>query len=290
MTVEGAIKNLKKKLEHLYPDDEALAIAKMAVGETCHIPKWQLALQGKTALSEAAVAELQAIEAALMQAQPVQYVLKKTWFYGDEWKVNPHVLIPRPETEELVQRVLSDMNHHKDNLPHPLVCDIGTGSGCIAISIKKNFPQADVYAVDVSEDALGVAMDNAASLNASVNFFQLNFLDRSKWLALARFDYIVSNPPYVLKTEISSMHANVLQFEPHLALFVQDDDPLIFYRAIAEFGQEHLKNNRKIFVEINEAMGKETAALFAQHGYDNIRLLKDMQGKNRFVTASLQRS
>lgn len=287
MTVEGAIKNLKKKLEHLYPDDEALAIAKMAVGETCHIPKWQLALQGKTALSEAAVAELQAIEAALMQAQPVQYVLKKTWFYGDEWKVNPHVLIPRPETEELVQRVLSDMNHHKDNLPHPLVCDIGTGSGCIAISIKKNFPQADVYAIDVSEDALNVAMENATNLKAAVNFVQLNFLDASKWMALARFHYIVSNPPYVLRTEMTSMHANVLQFEPHLALFVEDDDPLLFYRAIAIFGEQHLKPGGKIFVEVNAAYGRQTAELFASHAYKEVAVLQDMQGRDRFVTATL---
>lgn len=288
MTISEAVRYVEAKLQHLYSNEEALAIARLVVCETSGLQKSELLLHSNRQLSEDETARIYALTEKLCTAEPIQYVLQKTWFYGNEWKINNHVLIPRPETEELVALISDDIK--QQSIPHPLVCDIGTGSGCIAISIKKNFPQADVYAVDVSEDALSVAMDNAASLNASVNFFQLNFLDRSKWLALARFDYIVSNPPYVLKTEITSMHANVLQFEPHLALFVQDDDPLIFYRAIAEFGQEHLKNNGKIFVEINEAMGKETAALFAQHGYDNIRLLKDMQGKNRFVTASLQRS
>ncbi len=207
---------------------------------------------------------------------PIQYILGETEFYGLKFNVNPAVLIPRPETEELVHWIIEDCT-----FPKPKILDVGTGSGCIPITLKKNIPQAKVKGWDISEDALSTARNNASLNEVVVDFIKQNALDLEE--VKDAFDIIVSNPPYVLEKEKDLMHDNVLNNEPHLALFVPDKEPLLFYRAIAEFAKSNLKQNGKLYFEINEAFGAETVEMMQQLGFENIVLKKDLFGKDRMV-------
>ncbi|NOS91317.1 MAG: peptide chain release factor N(5)-glutamine methyltransferase [Cyclobacteriaceae bacterium] len=210
--------------------------------------------------------------------EPVQYVTGVAWFCGHRFQVNASVLIPRPETEQLVDEV-------KQHVPHnSKVLDVGTGSGCIAISLALAMPDAQVFALDVSANALKVAQQNGSDLNAAITWLQADFLHDG--LLLKNFDCIVSNPPYIRELEKSSMEPNVLRFEPHLALFVSDANPLIFYQALAEKGKSILKNEGKILAEINAQLSAEVKSLFEKEGYQSVQLIKDMEGKNRFVSAT----
>ena len=213
-----------------------------------------------------------------MKHEPIQYITGKAWFYQYIFNVNQHVLIPRPETEELVQNIIQD-----NQLNCPSIIDIGTGSGCIPISLKKNM-EAEITAIDISYEALSVATKNAKELSASIHFKQLNFLDESNWDELSCYDIIVSNPPYIRKKEKESMYNNVLNHEPHLALFVEDNNPLIFYEKIARFGNTHLKNQGTIWVEINEALPNETKYVFEKEHYTTL-IYNDLQGKSRILKA-----
>ncbi len=217
--------------------------------------------------------------------RPVQYVLGETWFAGMKFFVNESVLIPRPETEELVEWIVRESQNSK--VKSQKVLDIGTGSGCIPVSLKKKLPDTEVSAIDVSEAALTVAKQNALNLAANIAFLLLDFLDEQPWNTLPIYDIIVSNPPYIKQSEESGMSANVLAFEPALALFVPDEDALVFYRKIALFGKEHLTKNGSIFLEINEALGKEVVALYEETGYI-CELRKDLQGKDRMVRVNLK--
>lgn len=219
----------------------------------------------------------------LKRGRPIQYILGKTSFYGMDFAVNPSVLIPRPETEELAGLVIAESAAHDESFS---IVDIGTGSGCIAVTLKKKISRAHVYAVDVSVEALALAKQNALANDCDVHFLLLDILDPQSWNKLPSCSVIVSNPPYVKQSEKSSMQTNVVDHEPHLALFVPEEDPLVFYRAIAKAGKEKLKPGGKIFVEINEALGIETCILFQQEGYRDVQLRQDLQGKDRFVTAS----
>ena len=210
--------------------------------------------------------------------EPIQYVVEKAHFYGYEFYVNDHVLIPRPETEELVFEILKyykPLNENKE------ILEIGTGSGCIPISIKKKWPAANITSIDISEKALEVAKINATQIEVEINFKCIDFLDESKWSSLPNYDCIISNPPYIPENEKSKMHDNVLDFEPHLALFVSDQEPLIFYKKIKSFAGKHLNPNGTIFLECNEFNVLEVAALF-QTDY-KVEVLKDMQGKERMI-------
>jgi release factor glutamine methyltransferase len=210
--------------------------------------------------------------------EPIQYVVEKAHFYGYEFYVNDHVLIPRPETEELVFELLKNyepLSAHKD------ILEIGTGSACIPISIKKKWPTAKVTAIDVSEKALEVAKINATQNEVEINFKCLDFLDESKWSSLPNYDCIISNPPYIPENEKSKMLDNVLDFEPHLALFVSNEDPLVFYKKIKSFASKHLNPDGTIFLECNEFNALEVAALF-KVDYE-VKVLKDMQGKERMI-------
>lgn len=210
--------------------------------------------------------------------EPVQYVLGSAWFYGREFYVSPAVLIPRPETELLVDEVIKTVGNS------PLsILDIGTGSGCIAITLAKELSKATVNALDISAAALEVAQKNAAQLNARVQFLQSDIL--SQPISITNLDIIVSNPPYIAFAEKETMRKNVLAHEPHLALFVPDNDALIFYSTIAQKGFTALKADGKIFVEINERFGKETAEIFIQAGFSSVRIVKDLQGKERILVA-----
>ena len=209
--------------------------------------------------------------------EPIQYILGKADFYGRQFVVNRSVLIPRPETELLVAAVI------KENMSSPTILDIGTGSGCIAITLALEIISSKVYGVDISEDALMVAKQNANNLRAKVNFSKLDILGDT--LPDQQYDIIVSNPPYIAHAEKKDMKTNVLEFEPHLALFVADHDPLIFYKMIAKKGKSYLNHGGKVFVEINERFGQNVSDVFIKEGYSLVKILKDIDNKDRIVTA-----
>lgn len=214
---------------------------------------------------------------------PVQYILGTTHFYGSEFNVNENVLIPRPETEELVDWIISSaVNMPKfKNLK---ILDIGTGSGCIAISLAKNITDAEVFAIDISDKALATAKENADLNTVTVNFIQRNILEVTD--LEQQFDIIVSNPPYVRNLEKAEIKPNVLANEPHLALFVADDDALLFYRKIAELATKNLSVEGKLFFEINQYLGKETVELLENRNFKNIELRKDIYGNDRMIACN----
>jgi release factor glutamine methyltransferase len=219
----------------------------------------------------------------LKTKEPLQYILGEAWFYNLAFNVNSSVLIPRPETEELVEWILAYCQNNNDSIS---LIDIGTGSGCIGIALKKNLNKASVTAIDISEDALTIASLNASKLDTEVSFLQSSVLEESNWDSYPQADIIVSNPPYIAISEKETMHGNVLEHEPHLALFVSDQDPLLFYRQIAKLGLHKLKPKGAIFLELNERFANETAALFLEHGYKTT-IKKDMQGKDRMLLAEI---
>ena len=222
-----------------------------------------------------------AIIARLNKNEPVQHIIGATFFCGLSFKVSPSVLIPRPETEELVRIVVKDFSEPDQKIR---IVDIGTGSGCIAIVLDRFLPHARVKGWDVSEAALRVARENARELLAEAQFEIYDILEPSNQTA-EQFDCVVSNPPYVTYAEAINMEPNVLRFEPHLALFVEDQDPLLFYRAIADFCQTNLKPEGACYVEINEHFGVATQALFAEKGFSRVEVVQDIHGKDRIVRA-----
>jgi len=239
-------------------------------------------------LIESEISYLNNILERLLKHEPVQYVLGIADFCGLKFKVDKNVLIPRPETEELVylaKKYLKSINQKSTNQKSRIL-DIGTGSGCIAISLKKNIPDAEVFATDISEEALNVAKENARINHVEINFFQDDILNSKIVNQKSKFKIIVSNPPYITEKEKALMDKNVLEFEPQQALFVADDDPLKYYKAIAQFAKINLKENGKLFLELNEQFACQTSELLAQVGFANIQIINDMQGKERFIWCS----
>lgn len=237
----------------------------------------------KTALLSALQEKrLENITNDLLANMPVQYVLGEAWFYGLKLSVNKYVLIPRPETEELTDWIVQDLG--KDNGPGPIrVLDIGTGSGCIPLGIKSKLPGAEVHAVDISKGALEVAAANARALGLAIALHEIDILNPPAAPDLPVFDVIVSNPPYIPLADKSQMALNVLEYEPSLALFVTDDDPLLFYRHIASFAKHQLKPTGHLYFEIHESMGTAVRLLLAEQGFQHIELRKDLQGKDRMI-------
>lgn len=215
--------------------------------------------------------------ARLNAHEPVQYILGEAEFFGRKFNVNRHTLIPRPETELLIQEVL------KSKIERPVILDVGTGSGCIAVTLAKEIPMVTVSAVDISAGALETAAANAKLHNASINFVHGDFLTDA--FSFEPLDWIVSNPPYVCASEKKAMELNVLNFEPHGALFVPDTDPLLFYKALASTGERLLKPSGKIAVEINARFGQEVKQLFEEKGFIQTKIIKDLDGKDRIVSA-----
>lgn len=215
----------------------------------------------------------------LKRYEPIQYVIGDTEFYGLEFKVNPSVLIPRPETEELVAWII-DEHKKKQQIS---ILDIGTGSGCIAVALAKHLVNATVYALDVSLEALSLAKENALTNDVNVEFIEADIFDWN--FGDLQFDVIVSNPPYVRELEKEAMSANVLDHEPHLALFVKDDDALLFYRTITKVANKILKPNGQLYFEINESLGKDTNDLLSNSGFSNVELKKDHFQKDRMIKA-----
>ena len=259
-----------------------------------NLKRVNLALNPNFELSEDDVEKWNAILADLQQEKPIQYITGEAWFYGLQFEVNENTLIPRPETEELVEFILKETSNFQLPASSLNIIDIGTGSGCIPISLKANLPQANVSAIDVSEKALEVAKRNAQSNKVEVNFIQANILeveDLSKLPLpnaqnLLPLDIIVSNPPYVRNLEKEEIKKNVLDYEPHLALFVEDTDALLFYRKIAQLALKNLAPNGLLFFEINQYLGKETVELLENLGFKNIELKKDIYGNDRMVKST----
>uniref|UniRef100_UPI00404AA2D0 peptide chain release factor N(5)-glutamine methyltransferase n=1 Tax=Flavobacterium sp. TaxID=239 RepID=UPI00404AA2D0 len=250
-----------------------------------------LALNPNFEISDADVQKWQTIILDLKTEKPIQYITGEAWFYGLQFEVNEHTLIPRPETEELVEWIISNQQIKKIT-NQPKILDIGTGTGCIPISLKKNIAQAEVFAIDVSEKALEIAKKNAVENNTEVNFILQNILEIEKLSIInyqlpTKFDIIISNPPYVRNLEKKEISKNVLAYEPHLALFVEDNDALLFYRKIAQLAKESLTENGQLFFEINQYLGKETVLLLEQLGFKNIELKKDFKGNDRMIKCSL---
>ena len=251
-----------------------------------NLKRVDVALNPNFELSEDNVQKWNSILTELQQEKPIQYITGEAWFYDLQFEVNENTLIPRPETEELVEWILnSSIIHHSSSIN---ILDIGTGTGCIPISLKSNLPQASVYAIDVSELALEVAKRNAVLNKVAINFIQANILeveDLSKFQT--NFDIIVSNPPYVRNLEKQEIKKNVLDYEPHLALFVEDTDALLFYRKIAQLAIKNLSENGLLFFEINQYLGNETVELLQNLGFKNIELKKDMFGNDRMIRCSI---
>ena len=283
MTIKDLYRNFLVQLQKIYSLSEATAITDWVFEKTASLKRTDILKNPQKEITVKADNLIQEALQELLLHKPVQYVLGEAWFYNMKLKVNEHVLIPRPETEELVEQLIKD---RKSKLTDPAILDIGTGSGCIPIAIKKNLPASKVTSIDISEKALALAKENAALHNASISFAQIDFLDESTWPSLPFFDIIISNPPYIPINEKEKLSKNVTDFEPHLALFVPNHSPLVFYQKIAAFGREHLLPGGKIYVETHEGHAKETAALFADN-YETVMIKKDMYGKERmiFVTA-----
>lgn len=275
MTVAEAFEFLRKKAEKVYPKAEARIIAEMILEDRYHIKKGggKQDFEFSEALSE--------LGERILSKEPVQYITGVAHFFGYQLKVNKHVLIPRFETEELVKWILDD--HSRSGLQMD-VLDIGTGSGCICVSLKKKKPVFRLFGIEYSLDALNVSRINARKMGAAVEFYRINFLEREQWEYLGQFDIIVSNPPYISNKERSILPENVLLYEPEMALFAEGEDPLIFYRNIHDFAIDHLKIGGKIYLELNEFLADEILEIFEVSPRTvSLELKSDLQGKKRML-------
>jgi len=285
MTINEAGQHLLLQLQQVYERREAANITELVMENLTGLKKIDRVIDKENVLNNELVDRLNKYSTALAGHQPVQYVLHEAWFSAMKFYVDESVLIPRPETEELVQWVIENYIDRHIN-----IVDIGTGSGCIPVTLKKFLPGAEIFSCDISNDALTVAKKNALSHNVEISFLLTDILDRTAWYKIPLTDIIVSNPPYIPLQEKRMMNKNVVGYEPHQALFVDDSDPLIFYRAIAELGRDKLSPSGNIFVEIHEEYAKQTASIFKAAGYTSIEIKKDMQGKERMIRAALLNS
>jgi release factor glutamine methyltransferase len=269
-----------QELSEIYDVLEVESFFYLILEEKRNLKQIDLALNPDLSFLEEEIVDWNMLVAELKKEIPIQYLLGQTNFYGLDFEVNPNVLIPRPETEELVEWIISNHLAIQKN-KNLKILDIGTGSGCVAISLAKNLTKAQVFAIDVSEGALATAKRNAISNEVSVTFLHQNILETED--LMQEFDIIVSNPPYVRNLEKEEIKKNVLDNEPHLALFVADNDALIFYRKIAELAQKNLVKNGSLYFEINQYLGKETVELLENLGFKNIELRKDIYDNDRMI-------
>lgn len=277
-----AFQELKAKLTVLYDDREAAAIAHEVVSHITQLSKVQRLVQKDHMFTTGQQQNFADARTQLLKGVPLQYVTGIAWFMGKEFTVNSNVLIPRPETEELVQWIV---NEHSGSTPR--ILDVGTGSGCIPVSLKLALPGATVSACDISSGALETAAHNAQTLTAVVHFLQVDFLDLAARNKLGLFDVIVSNPPYIPFSEKERLHTNVRDNEPGIALFVPNEDALVFYKAIANFGKTHLSQNGVIYCELDADHADACKAMFEEQGYWDVTLRKDMFDNWRFLKAQV---
>jgi len=265
----------------LYDASEAAQLVQLLIKHFFGFDKVNMALKPELRLNESELLQLHFAVKELLSNKPLQYVLGETEFYGRRFITKAGALIPRPETEQLLDLIID-----KEKSRNPLsILDIGTGSGCVAVSLALEFPEARVTAFDISADALEVASENAKLHEVEVDFIKADLLTEKRLYLGLQADLIVSNPPYVRLSEKALMHKNVTEWEPSLALFVPDDDPLLFYRALAQLAAEKLNAAGSIWVEINEAFAKEVMAIFVEYGLSNPQFFQDFHGKDRFVRA-----
>ncbi|MDO3695097.1 peptide chain release factor N(5)-glutamine methyltransferase [Wenyingzhuangia sp. chi5] len=281
MTLLSFKQKLYAALESHYPTSEIDSFFKLILQDVLNLSKIDFALEPNKLISENESLEIDSIINGLVQHQPIQHLIGFTEFMDLKLKVNGYVLIPRPETEELIRWILDDYS----NTQKLEVLDIGTGSGCIPIALYKGLNDANVNTIDVSIQAIETAKENAKINQTNIHFIHQDILTTTQFSQ--QYDVIVSNPPYVRNLEKLEMQKNVLDFEPHLALFVEDNDPLIFYKQIAELAINSLKPKGALYYEINQYLGKETVDLLKQIGFKNIELKKDMFGNDRMVKATL---
>jgi release factor glutamine methyltransferase len=292
MTIKQHRAHFNKSLKHLYPTSEIDSFFFLILEEFMGLKRIDIVLKSDFLIDKKSLNLMQIATKQLEQEIPIQYIIGKTEFFGLPFHVNKEVLIPRPETEELVEQVLKKVsliktcNSSKNETikeKQLKVLDIGTGSGCIAISLKKQLPSSEVSALDVSNKALRVAKKNAFLNNVDINFVHQDILKTNDLDKL--YDVIISNPPYVRELEKKEIKNNVLNNEPHLALFVDNKNPLLFYNKIAELAKKFLIKNGQLHFEINQYLGKETIKLLAEKGFKNIQLKKDIFGNDRIITA-----
>lgn len=268
------------QITSIYPEEEARNIVWMLMEHFFGITRLMSAVNQDLRLSESEMLLLHNACKNISQHIPVQYVIGKTTFCGLSFELNNATLIPRPETEQLTQLILKQLP------PVPLrILDVGTGSGCIAITLKKERPDCEVFACDISRETLQTAQKNAENHDVAVHFFHCDILSECSLLNIPQTDVIVSNPPYVCLSEKPTMRPNVLLHEPATALFVNDEEPLLFYKVITKIAANRLKPNGKVFFEINEKFGNEVTEILQTHGFSNITTENDFRGKVRFVYA-----
>jgi len=294
-TIADVFTRYKAGLNEIYDKNETEAITLFTISEITTLSKGIIKAFPEREITEKQSEQFEKILSELTTGKPIQYILGKTEFYGLTFNVNPSVLIPRPETEELVEWVLGSWQlvAGSSQLAVGSILDVGTGSGCIAISLKKNLPGFKVTGVDISRNALQTAKENAKLNQVDIEFVEADILNlqsipnSSNSLLTAPYSLIISNPPYVTQHDKTQMHTNVTDFEPHTALFVPENDPLIFYKAIADFACEHLVPGGLLFFEINESYGEQTVQLLNDKMFKNIELRKDMSGRDRMIKASI---
>ncbi len=279
ITVREWISTARQKFQDIYDAEESRVMAQSLMEHHTGLDVARQTLSKQELLGDDILTNLNRSMERVLQHEPLQYILGHTWFYGLKIGVEPGVLIPRRETEELVDWVVRFCK------PGTKLLDVGTGSGCIAIAVKYEIPDCDVIAWDIEEGALDVARRNAQDLKVDITFQKQDILTAK--LPKAKWDIIVSNPPYVTNAEKSLMQPNVLDYEPETALFVEDSNPLIYYETIASFARNHLAKNGLLFFEINEHYPEEILKLLKQMGFENTELRNDMQGKPRMVKASV---
>ncbi len=272
-----------KELDTIYGANEVDSFFFILIEHYYKLPRIHLAIQPDFSIIKEEQEPIFKALDALKKEKPIQYVIGNTFFYGLSFNVNESVLIPRPETEELVDWIIEDVKNSDKNQELNIM-DIGTGSGCIAITLAKNITNASVYAIDVSRDALKVATENAELNNVEVNFSETDILNNKN--DYPQFNIVVSNPPYVRNKEKREMKSNVTDNEPHLALFVEDDDPLVFYDAICKFCVNNLMTGGYLYFEINEYLGEQMIDLLKSYTYINIELKKDLSGRDRIIKAT----
>lgn len=304
--MQQLLRYIQEQLQSLYPDAEIRSFERIILESVCSTDKPVLLRDKDKQLSVNEIVQAQKIVSDLRKYRPIQYILGETEFYGLPFKVNEQVLIPRPETEELVEQVINGCTvrdapftvHRLPCIVHRIL-DVGTGSGCIAIALAKNLPDAEVYALDISEEALEVARQNAAINNVAVTFFQQDILAAPPGIVHYEpctvchapctlppgtlFSVIVSNPPYIVPSEMPAMSPNVLEYEPHQALFVPEEQPLLFYERIADLGISLLEDAGMLFFETNALFAPAVAAMLRNKGYGPVAIFRDISGKDRIV-------
>jgi len=280
---------IQDELRDYYPDAEVKSFSYLILESVCLMDKSSVLRHKDKKLSSNELLRIQEIIYELKKHRPIQYILSETEFFGMKFKVDENVLIPRPETEELVECVIKDKPP-----PCPLqnrersysILDIGTGSGCIAVALAKYLPEAEVFAFDISDKALNVARQNAINNEVNVIFFQYDILKNEPY-NFPVFDCIVSNPPYITMKEKETLEKNVLDYEPHQALFVPDGNPLLFYERIADFSRKHLAKSGSLYLETSSIHGWTSAKVFEDKKFSSVKLIKDISGNDRIIIAKL---